>query len=354
MMAIQASSLGFSPLIPFMKDAWGMSYTQVGTFTGLYGLVALVMSLPAGLLAKRFGEKRILLLGLALAAVGPAAVAMCERLSAGVGRPDAVAHRLSTRLHQRHDGRCGHGPGHWRGKAMGLLGALTALATILGSGFSARMEAAFGWRLSMVGFAAIAAAGACASLGFTDRFPAEARPSTCAEPRRRGCSPPSKYPVVWPIPLLGLANAGGFAATFFVPSVVRTVFHGDAVAGVSRSSRPRTRWPSSSIRCAGGWRIASTVGWSWPASVPLMVPACLLMSSHEISTCSVLRRRCWSAWVMRRRTRCIRPRPVCCAGAMPGPIMGIVGLGSGLFGYLGPLALGGCATTPAGSTWAGT
>ena len=60
MMAIQAASLGFSPLIPFMKDAWDMSYTQVGTFTGVYGIVALIMSVPAGLLAKRYGEKRVL------------------------------------------------------------------------------------------------------------------------------------------------------------------------------------------------------------------------------------------------------------------------------------------------------
>ena len=58
MMAIQASSLGFSPLIPFMKESWGMSYTQMGTFTGLYGLVALMMSLPAGLLANVMARSR--------------------------------------------------------------------------------------------------------------------------------------------------------------------------------------------------------------------------------------------------------------------------------------------------------
>lgn len=78
MMAIQASSLGFSPLIPFMKEAWGMSYTQVGTFTGLYGLVALLMSLPAGLLAKRFGEKGVLRTGLVLAGLGLAMVALAH------------------------------------------------------------------------------------------------------------------------------------------------------------------------------------------------------------------------------------------------------------------------------------
>jgi predicted MFS family arabinose efflux permease len=70
MMTMQMSSLGFSPLIPAMKADWNMSYTQVGTFTGVYGLVALIMSVPAGLLIKRSGEKRVLSVGLTLAALG--------------------------------------------------------------------------------------------------------------------------------------------------------------------------------------------------------------------------------------------------------------------------------------------
>jgi len=34
-----------------------MSYTQIGLFTGMYGLLALVLSVPAGIVAKRCGEK---------------------------------------------------------------------------------------------------------------------------------------------------------------------------------------------------------------------------------------------------------------------------------------------------------
>jgi len=84
MMAIQASSLGFSPLIPYMKDAWNMSYTQMGTFTGLYGLVALLMSVPAGILAKRFGEKPVLVGGLLLATVGLLIVGLAQNYLQGL------------------------------------------------------------------------------------------------------------------------------------------------------------------------------------------------------------------------------------------------------------------------------
>ena len=57
MMAIQMSSLGFSPLLPAIQKDFGLSYSQIGLFTGLYGLVAMAVSVPAGILAKRVGEK---------------------------------------------------------------------------------------------------------------------------------------------------------------------------------------------------------------------------------------------------------------------------------------------------------
>src|SRR6202000_2943510 len=64
MMAIQMSSLGCSPLLPAIQKDFGLSYSQIGLFTGLYGLVAMAVSVPAGILAKRVGEKLALTGGL--------------------------------------------------------------------------------------------------------------------------------------------------------------------------------------------------------------------------------------------------------------------------------------------------
>ena len=61
-----------------------MSYSQMGTFTGVYGIVALIMSIPAGLLAKRFGEKRILSIGLSITALGLISVSLADSFSEGV------------------------------------------------------------------------------------------------------------------------------------------------------------------------------------------------------------------------------------------------------------------------------
>src|SRR6187551_3967030 len=55
MFTLQLSNLGFSPLLPSIQQEFGMNYKQLGFFTGMYGLLALALSVPAGLSAKRFG-----------------------------------------------------------------------------------------------------------------------------------------------------------------------------------------------------------------------------------------------------------------------------------------------------------
>ena len=338
MMAIQASSLGFSPLIPFMKDAWGMTYTQVGTFTGVYGLVALVMSVPAGVLAKRFGEKRILLLGLALAAVGLTAVGCANDYLQGLTARTLwiVGYRLAFICVMTAVAITV--PARQRGKAMGLLGALTALATILGSGFSARMEAAFGWRLSMLGFAVLAVCGGVC-FGYVYRSATVARAADSSQAAAHSSLFSAfKIPVVWLIPLLGLANAGGFAATFFVPSVVRTVFHGEA----SQASLIIASAYTAAIffNPLFGWLADRCNRWLVMAGISTaMVPACYMMSSRNFHVF-------WLATTLLVGLGHVTANQVyptaaeLLRGRDAGPIMGIVGLGSGLFGYLGPLALG--------------
>src|SRR5690349_12990087 len=78
MMAIQMSSLGFSPLLPAIRKDLAASFSQMGLFTGMYGLIAIFISLPAGLLAARFGEKRMLLAGLGVTALGLASLGLAH------------------------------------------------------------------------------------------------------------------------------------------------------------------------------------------------------------------------------------------------------------------------------------
>jgi predicted MFS family arabinose efflux permease len=338
MMAIQASSLGFSPLIPFMKDSWGMSYTQLGTFTGLYGLVALVMSLPAGLLAKRYGEKSVLSVGLLLATMGLLLVALAATYVQGlvartlwligyrlafISVVTAVAVTVPTR---------------WRGNSMGLVGALTALATIMGSGFSSHMQMSVGWRLSMVGFGALTLIAAAFFMYFyRPAKPPGVRPTT-SRPGQAGLFSAFRIPIVWTIPLLGLANAGGFAATFFVPSVVRTEFHGGPEMAATIIAAAYSLAIVLNLLC--GWLADRFDRWLVMAGMTaLMVPACFLMSSRNVYVFGAA-----TAFLVALGHAAANQVYPTAAGLLrgrdTGPIMGIVGLGSGIFGYLGPQALG--------------
>jgi predicted MFS family arabinose efflux permease len=338
MMTIQASSLGFSPLIPFMKEAWSMSYTQVGTFTGVYGIVALLVSVPAGLLAKRFGEKRVLWSGLLLATVGLATVALAADYAEGLGARTLwiFGYRLAFICVMTAIALTV--PSDWRGKAMGLLGALAALATVLGSGFSARVEPLFGWRNTMFGFAAITLLGFVCFICFYRQTPREPAPAAGAGRRADGLFSAFRQPIAWVIPLLGLTNAAGFAATFFVPSVVKTVFHGGAAQASTIIAIAYTLAIVVNPLC--GWLADRFDRWYVMAGiVAVMIPICALMSSRDIRifgfATAVL-----VAFGHAAANQVYPTAATLLRGRDTGPIMGIVGLGSGLFGYAGPQALG--------------
>ena len=70
MLALQMSNLGFSPLLPSIRDAFHMNFAQMGLFAGMYGLLSILWSVPAGMLAKQFGERTVLGAGLVTVAAG--------------------------------------------------------------------------------------------------------------------------------------------------------------------------------------------------------------------------------------------------------------------------------------------
>lgn len=55
---------------PFLVEEFSIDYAAIGTLIGLYLLPGIVLALPGGFLGRRFGEKRMVLAGLALMVVG--------------------------------------------------------------------------------------------------------------------------------------------------------------------------------------------------------------------------------------------------------------------------------------------
>lgn len=92
------ASMGFqfqslASVAPFLSADIGLDKAQIGALVGLYLLPGVIFALPAGVLAGRFGEKRVVLAGLAMMVAGGIWLAVAElywhaataRILAGAG-----------------------------------------------------------------------------------------------------------------------------------------------------------------------------------------------------------------------------------------------------------------------------
>ena len=83
------TSMGFqfqsvASVSPFLIDELAIDYTMLGTLIGLYNLPGIVLALPGGMLGKRFGDKQVVLAGLAMMALGGVLVGIAEDYATAV------------------------------------------------------------------------------------------------------------------------------------------------------------------------------------------------------------------------------------------------------------------------------
>ena len=91
-------------LLPLLAQSFGLSYAQVGVVRAAQSTPMALLELPSGILAERFGESRLLIFGLACAAIGYLALSFAMGLwtlmaclfVAGTGA--AFQHSLSSSL----------------------------------------------------------------------------------------------------------------------------------------------------------------------------------------------------------------------------------------------------------------
>ncbi len=344
MMSLQMSSLGFSPLLPAIQKEFGMSYTQLGLFTGIYGLLAMILSVPAGLTAKRFGEKLVLVSGLIVVALGLAILSRANSfIGAFAGRAVWIGgYRFAfvcilTALALT----C---PPSLRGRSMGVVGALSSLASVIGAPFGSLIGNHFGWRGGILAFGCAAVLGSIIIALFYKHPPLD---STRMESHALGGATPIsgkvksafRMPIVWALALLlGIVGMPSFSVTFFVPSAARSLFKLDALSA---------SWIISSGYLAAifinlfvgylmdrfnKWRVMATL-------VGFVVPACLAMTvknltTFRISTALIL------ALGFTATNQVYGIAGDVLRGRQSGNVMGVVSLGAGVCGYFGPQMLG--------------
>jgi predicted MFS family arabinose efflux permease len=338
MMAIQMSSLGFSPLLPAIQKDFKLNYSQIGLFTGLYGLVAMLVSVPAGVIAKRVGEKRALATGLLGVALG--LLLLSRAPSFGL----ALSARIVWLLGYRMAFVCVMisvalvSPAGFRSSAMGILGAMASLASVIGAPFGTRIAQPFGWRGGIIGFAIMAVLGA--GLFWFGYQPQAGSPGPVVH--SHGPSAPSKSafrsPVVWSMVLLGLINMGGFSATFFVPSAVKTTFQLSAIESAYIISA--SYLVAIFVNLLFGYLCDRYDRWDMMiALAALLVPCCFAMMAPNLLVFRVATALVISLGLCATNQIFALAGEVVDRGEV-GPVMGVVSLGGGLFGYVGPQVLG--------------
>lgn len=340
MFSLQLSNLGFSPLLPSIQADVGMSFTQLGFFTGLYGLLALLLSVPAGLTAKRFGEKRVLAAGLVGVAIGSLLLARAWSFES------AVAFRGITIFGYRFAFVCVliavamTAPPRLRGRTMGVLGATSAMASVIGAPLGGALVGELGWRTAILAYAGMALFGAAVFFLFY-RTTAEPDSTTVAAPATHGTAARSAFrsPVVWLLALVvGLGGFGQFTVTYFVPSVADSVYGLDArAAGFIISTGYIAAIVLNLVIGTLADRFDKLVVLGAIVAV-LAAASASLAVEHEtlfrIATAVVIGVGFSAANQLYGLAGMLMPRHE------TGNAMGIVSLGAGLFGYFGPQMLG--------------
>jgi predicted MFS family arabinose efflux permease len=340
MFALQLSNLGFSPLLPSIQRDIGMSFTQLGFFTGLYGLFAMLLSVPAGLSARRFGERPVLALGLVGVAIGSVLLGQASSFQSAVAfrgltifgyRFAFVSVLIAVVL---------TAPPRLRGRTMGVLGATSAMASVIGAPLGGALVAQLGWRSAILGYALMALIGAAVFwLFYRPTVEPGAAPAAAAPPHGAWQRSAFRSPVVWLLALVvGLGGFGQFTITYFVPSVAESVYRLDAAA--------------AGVIIGAGYVAAIVlnlvVGVLADRFNKVVVIGCMFVLLAVASGSLAIERelvfRVATAVVIGVGFSAANQLYGLAGSLMPrseaGNAMGVVSLGAGLFGYFGPQMLG--------------
>jgi predicted MFS family arabinose efflux permease len=353
MLALQMSNLGFSPLLPSIQRDLAMTFSQLGLFTGMYGLLAMLTSVPAGLTARRFGEKRALAGGLVVVAIG------LTLLGRAASFEEALVWRALWITGYRFAFVCVFVavsmtcPPSLKGRTMGVVGATASLASVIGAPAGGALEREFGWRIAVLGYAAAAVIGAALIAAF---YRASGPMTTVphgphAVETGSSTSGRSAFrtPIVWVLALmLGLGGVGQFSVTFFVPSVARDVYGLDAVgAGLIIST-------GYLCAIAGNLAIGALMDRYVKWKVLAVLFAVLAVASAALTVPNLMLFRIATAIVIAGGFAATNQLYGIAGDIMrgrdTGPVMGVVSLGAGVFGYFGPQTLGALRDVTGGFT----
>jgi MFS family permease len=162
-----------APLMPFVRDAYGVSYTEIGLAFTAFNIVSAVGQTPAGFLVDRVGARALLVAGLLTGAAALILAGLIDSfwmlvaMFALMGVGNTVYHPADYALLSQHV------PSERIGQAFsvhtfaGMLGSAVAPASLL------VMQSQWGWRGAFIGAAVLGIAVAAVLIAFRDNTPVQ-------------------------------------------------------------------------------------------------------------------------------------------------------------------------------------
>lgn len=224
--------MAYAPLIPTFVADLGLTYAAAGTIQTAYFWTYTAVQIPIGLVADRWGSRRVMMASMAVLVAGALAFAASGTYLESIGARMLVGlggaavwvpgMRLITEWFPQRE----------RGRATGLMSAGGGLGGTLGLVIVPWVASAFGWRVAY-GALAVPALLVIVVIATTLRSGTAARPTT---PRASGGSLGRVLatPALWPLNLSVLFSYGGYFSfvTFLPAYLVKAMALSDTEAGL--------------------------------------------------------------------------------------------------------------------------
>ncbi|HSL79681.1 MAG TPA: MFS transporter [Pseudolabrys sp.] len=170
--------IALAPLMPFVRDEYQVTYTEIGLAFAVFNIVTAVFQTPAGFLVDRLGARALLILGLAIGATTFVAAGLVDSfwvmiaMFAIAGMGNTVYHPADYALLSQHVPSDRIGQAFSLHTFAGMLGSAVAPASLL------VMQNSWGWRGAFIGTGLLGFAVALLLLLVRDRSTAAAKTST--------------------------------------------------------------------------------------------------------------------------------------------------------------------------------
>ena len=160
--------LVLAPLLPFVRDEYHVTYTQIGLVLATFNIVTAALQTPAGFLVDRLGARALLVAGLAIGATAFVIAGLIDSFAimvvmfaiAGVG--NTVYHPADYAMLSRHISSKQIGQAFSVHTFAGMMGSAVAPASLL------VMERMWGWRGAFIGAGILGFIVAAVLLSFRD------------------------------------------------------------------------------------------------------------------------------------------------------------------------------------------